>query len=193
MRPVQCLLIGGTYHFAGLDPLAYHVVNTGALILGALLLLLVLRELGVPRPLRIAVPLLYAMLPHYATDRFWIAAIQATASAPLFFLTVYAELRAVRAGRARVGWWALAAAARTACALAYEVFIPLLFLSPLLAWLHARRQGPAAGPRLRSVAGLLALGALTVVTLAPALAWKASVTNPCIVASNPLFVKRLNS
>ena len=44
------------------------------LIVMALLLSLTLRELGLPRSLVLATPLVFALLPNYSTDRFWFAA-----------------------------------------------------------------------------------------------------------------------
>jgi hypothetical protein len=177
---VQCLLIGGTYHLAGAAPLAFHAVNTATLITAAVLLQAALRALRLPRAPALGVALLWAMLPHYATDRFWMAAMQASASAALCFLAAYAQLRSVPAGpRARVGWWTLATAAGIFCVLAYEVFLPLLLITPVLTWLHARRRAADGVTRAGTLAhgrGLLTLLALAAVPLAPVLAWKVAVT-----------------
>lgn len=175
MRPVQGVLLAGLYHVFGTVPLAFHVVNTAALVGGVLCFHLVLVELGLPRAISCAVPLLYGMLPHYSADRFWIAAMQATVSMLLYFASLYADLRAMRSPGARDRWWALAAVTRVLCVLAYEVFLPLLLLNPLIAWVGGRRRAGAAGGPLPRPSGLVVSFALAFVTLAPALAYKAAV------------------
>lgn len=175
MRPVQTLLVSGIYHWFGAAPLPFHLVNTLILIAGCLGFYLVLRELGLPRAVRLAAPLLYAVLPHYSADRFWIAAMQATASMLLYFISLYADLRAVRSPVTRLRWWTLAATARVLCLLAYEVFLPLLLLNPLLVWLHWRRR--PGGDRPSPVGSLAGLYAIALGTLAPIVVFKVMVTN----------------
>jgi len=173
MRPVQFLYLAGLYKVFGLDPLGYHVVNTLVLAAGAVLFYLVLRELREPRVLALTVPLVYALLPHYSADRFWVAAFQATLSMTLFFLCLYADLKAWRPNASpsrRLAWgldwrWkAVSVAALLSSALAYEVFLPLFLFSPVLVG-YAARQRASARPRsvgvLASFApNLLALGAV---------------------------------
>ena len=85
MRPLQILYQATLYWLFGPHPLGYHMFNTGVLALGAVLFYLLLRELGRPRLVSLAIPALYVLLPHYSTDRFWYAAFPTTLSMALYF------------------------------------------------------------------------------------------------------------
>ncbi len=111
-----------------------------------------------------AVALLYSTLPHFSTDRFWVAAFQANVSMTLYFLSQYAALRAVRARGGRwLPWGALATAAAVASVLAYEVALPLFVLTPFLVAYRSRQLPRTDSTRRRSrlllAAALVALGA----------------------------------
>jgi hypothetical protein len=99
VRPAQTLYQALTYSSFGLHPLPYHLFNTVVLAGIAVLFYASLRELRLPHCITLVVPLVYGFLPHYATDRFWIAAHQAVLSQAFFFFGLYAALRAMRAGR----------------------------------------------------------------------------------------------
>jgi hypothetical protein len=99
VRPAQTLYQALTYSSFGLHPLPYHLFNTMVLAGIAVLFYASLRELRLPHCITLIVPLVYGFLPHYATDRFWVAAHQAVLSQALFFFGLYAALRAVRTGR----------------------------------------------------------------------------------------------
>jgi hypothetical protein len=176
MRPVQAFFLTTLYHTFGTNPLPFHLVNNTALIVGVICFYVVLVELGLPRIMSVAVSLLYGLLPHYSADRFWIAAMQATVSMTLYFGSLYAELRAATSPRARWRWWTLATAARVLCVLAYEVFLPLLFVNPFIAWVNARRRTEPPRERFLRPSGLLIQLALAALTLAPAIIYKMSVT-----------------
>jgi hypothetical protein len=140
MRPGQKLLAALLYQTFGLDPLGYHVVNASLLVASAVLLLMVLRELGLSRAVAVAAAIIYSVLPHYSTARVWWASIQAPFSMAGYLLSLYAGLRSVRTSPTRAyGWQALSLASLVASALAYEVAMPLFFLNPLLFW-HRQRQ-----------------------------------------------------
>jgi hypothetical protein len=142
-RPVQVVYQAALYKLFGLEPLGYHLVNTAMLIVMALLLSLTLRELGLPRPLVLATPLVFALLPNYSTDRFWFAAFGYILSMALCFLSLYANLRAVRTrGVALLSWKLVSLIALVTSGLGIEIAIPLLALNPILAFLHARRHLP---------------------------------------------------
>ena len=126
-RPIQVLYLVLTYFVFGLHPLPYHLLNIVVLAGAVVMFYLALRELPMGRCTTLVVPLVYALLPHYTTDRFWIAAHQTVFSLALFFAGLYAGLRAVRSGRA--GSYCLRAASILLFALAllsYEVILPLL-------------------------------------------------------------------
>ncbi|MBD2069391.1 hypothetical protein H6F93_18005 [Leptolyngbya sp. FACHB-671] len=140
MRPVQVLYIAGLYWLFGLNPLGYHLINCVFLSLGIVFFYLVLRELKQPRFLALSIPLVYALLPHYSTNRFWVAAFQITLSMTLYFLSLYADLVAVRT-KTTLGLWAwklISIASLLISGLAYEIFLPWFLFNPLLSWYKGR-------------------------------------------------------
>jgi hypothetical protein len=136
VRPVQWGVLALLYKLFGVDPLGYHVVNSMFVAAGALLFYLCMRELREPPLFAIAVPLLFALLPHYSADRLWIAAMQANVSACLFFLSFYADSRALASPRAFWRWKVLGLAALLLSGLAYEVFLPLFVVGAVLLWVR---------------------------------------------------------
>jgi hypothetical protein len=159
-RPVQVLLLALFYSIFGLAPLGYHLLNSFALLIALLLLYAILREMGQHRLVALTVPLLYGVLPNYATDRFWLAAFQATFSMTFYFLSLYADLRALRAlpmtPRASVLWKLVSLVVLLLSVFAYEVVLPLFVLNPLLLWIQGRQLYPHHPP----LHGLLAKGEL---------------------------------
>src|SRR6266571_2120994 len=143
-RPVQALTYAVLYWLFGSHPLGWHIFNASVFVAAVLLLYLVLRELRQPRLVGVAVPLVYAMLPHYATNRFWAAAFQANTSTAFYALGLYAGLRALRSCPAAVvGWLAVASLAILGSLFAYEVVAPLFVLNLGLIW-YAWRKMPKA-------------------------------------------------
>jgi hypothetical protein len=63
MRPTQVIYNAMLYMLFGLAPLGYHIVNIVVLATMTVLLYMVLRELGFSRPMAVAIPALYALLP----------------------------------------------------------------------------------------------------------------------------------
>jgi hypothetical protein len=170
LRPGQELILSGLYWMFGDDPFPYHLVNAALIVAMVVLFYLVLRELRLPRLFVVSVPLVYVLLPHYATDRFWYSAFQAPASMALYFLSVLAALRSVRAGRGRMAFWIfVSVAAVVGSVLSYEVALPFFLLTPALVWYWTLRSG---SERLRRRDVALALGAY-VAGLIAVVAWKA--------------------
>lgn len=135
MRPVQLYYLALLYSAFGLNPLGYHLVNAVVLSTGVILFYLTLRELHIPRLFTTSIPLLYALLPHYTTDRFWVAAFQAHLSMALYFAGTYFVLHsASRTGWQFWKWQAASVAALLGSALAYEVFLPLFIVNVALAY-----------------------------------------------------------
>jgi hypothetical protein len=146
-RPLQGMLLALLYWLFGLEPLGYHVVNTLMLVSMVVLLYLALRGLGVPRLVALTVPLVFALLPHYSTNRFWIAAFQAPLSVLLYVVSLYADVRFTRtADRVRWLWKFLATLALVGSVLAYEITAGLFLLTPFIVWHAGRRLTLAAGP-----------------------------------------------
>lgn len=156
-RPVQVLYRAFTYFNFGLHPLPYHLSNTLVLAGTAVLFYATLRELQLPHCITLAVPLVYELLPHFATVRFWIAAHQAVLSQAFFFLGLYAALRAVRGGReCSLCLKAVSILSFSVALLSYEVIIGLLPASLLLIGyrMYTKRRGNGDKPHALIFPGL---------------------------------------
>ena len=168
MRPAQQLHFVVLYRLFGTDPVGYHVMNGLVLLGGVLLLHRVLLRVGLPRLPSVAVPLVFALLPHYSTDRFWMIASGIPLSLFLYLVSVYSDLRALRvAGTRYAGWRTLGLVSLLISALTYELFLPLFFLNVLLyqPWAGLRRTSPegATQPALVLLpANLVALASVVV-------------------------------
>jgi len=157
-RLVQSFQSAALYRFFGLNPVGYHVVNSIVFACLILLVYAVLRELSQPRVVSLAVPLIYSLLPHYSTDRFWIAAFQApNLCMVLYLLGVFSLSRACPPGGWRPLWAAFSAFALALSGLAYEAAIPLFVLVPFVIW---RRIKPRQRPYLLLATILLSMGAV---------------------------------
>jgi len=193
MRPVQILYLAGLYWLFGPYPLGYHIVNAVVLIMGIVLFYLALREMGQRRVLALAVPVVYALLPHYSTDRFWVAAFQATLSMALYFLSLYSDLRTLRAPLARLwGWKLLSILSLLGSSLAYEVFLPLFLLNPLLVWYRGRQLYSSTPGKRRVRTNLVVLFGSTLLALLPVIIFKAQTTtrlgNPSLEENSAWFI-----
>jgi hypothetical protein len=136
-RPVQGVVLIALYSLFELEVLGYHIVNAAALVSATILFHLSLRALGFARVVAVAVPLIFGLLPHYSTDRFWIAAFQANVSV-------------------------LGTAALVGSVLAYEVTGPLFLVSVLVLWYAAgavpgQNRVPRTAPALAVASNVLFL------------------------------------
>jgi hypothetical protein len=174
-RPVQAFVLAGLYALFGTEPLGWHVVNAFVLATSVVLFYLSLRALGVSRLAAAVAPLLFGLLPHYSTDRFWIASFQANVGVLLYFVSLYADLRFVT-GRGRSAWlWkALGTVALVGSVLAYEVTGPLLVLNVAVLW-YAAGARPGAG-WTRHVTSKTLTVASNILFLALAIAYKMTTT-----------------
>jgi hypothetical protein len=134
-RPLLVLPLVALFYIFGLQPLGYHIVESAMLFAVVLLLYAILRELSLPRLVTLAVPLTYALLPHYSTDRFWVSVSCANLSMLLCFISFYAALRTTVSWS--MGWMTISLAALMLSTLAYEVTIPLFIVIPPLMWYRA--------------------------------------------------------
>ncbi|MFP5261313.1 MAG: hypothetical protein ACLGJB_05340 [Blastocatellia bacterium] len=142
MRPVQLLNLAGLYWVFGLNPLGYHITNAVVLNVTVLLFYQTLLMLGQPRLLALTAPLVYALLPNYSTDRFWVAAFQANLSLALYFASFSLDLRALRRPPARFwSWKLLSVSCLLGSVLAYEVTLPLFLLNLLVVWYRSHPLG----------------------------------------------------
>jgi hypothetical protein len=143
MRPTQILYQGTLYSLLGLHPLGYHIANLLVFTGVVVLLYWTLKESGIARPYALSVALIFAVLPSYSTDRFWMAAFGYSLTLALFLLSLYADLRAIRSGPGRLLPWKMASlAALLLAGLGYEVILPFALLSPILVWIRASRIVP---------------------------------------------------
>lgn len=141
MRPTQLVYQAMLFRAFGTDPLGYHLVNASVLILVAVTLHRVLLELRTSRPVAVAIPAVYALLPSYSTDRFWFAAFGYLLSVATFLLALRADLRAGGAeGSSMWRWKGVALTALTVAAFGFEVVLPLLVLNVVLPDVVSRRQ-----------------------------------------------------
>jgi hypothetical protein len=174
-RPMQAVELAALYWMFELQPLGYHLVNSALLAATALLFHFVLRGLGFPRTIALVVPLIFALLPHYSTARFWIASFQSNFSVFLYFVSLFADLRFVtRSGAARWLWKGLGTGALVGSVLAYEVTAVLLLMNVLVLWFATPARRPHWwGPRPFLTAATLLTN---VVFLALAIAYKLGTT-----------------
>lgn len=193
-RPVQVAYQTLVHDAFGVNPLGYHAVNT--LVLAALgaLVYLVLRELGLSRPPAVAVAVIYGLLPHYSTDRFWWAASGYGLAMTLGFACLYSDLRALRSrGAARWLWKIAALAALAACGLGFEVALPLLAVAvPVLWYLSRRASGGPLSRQLGRPGAILFLGSNVVVLAMVAAVKLAYPVGVGVGGSYPLHLTRLS-
>lgn len=143
-RPTRGLYLAGLYWLFGFHDSGYHIVNGMVLTSMILLCYLALRTLSLPRILTLAVASVYALLPHYSTDRFWFTAFQANLSMAMLFLHLCSDLKGLTARRkSRWGWKIVALLSLITSVLAYEVATPLFLLSFFLISRHAVRLSRA--------------------------------------------------
>lgn len=124
VRPVQAAYLVSGFKAFGLNPLPYHLL--GAILLGSTVaaLYFVLIEWGMQREMAAAISLIYGLLPHYSTDRFWIASQQATLSVLFALVGIYAMLRLTRPGEKRTWAWGITALSGLVLSfLSYEVIV----------------------------------------------------------------------
>jgi hypothetical protein len=172
-RPVQIIQMILLYKVFGLEPLGYHLVNTFLLVAATVLMHLSLRRLQFPAPVTFAVALMFALSPAYSTNRFWFASFGYILMMALYFLSLYADLRALHWVRGSVDWrWkAVALAALAVCGLGYEVATPLLAGNLLLLASIGLRRRPSGAPVLRPGTATMFFGS-SILVLGIVLAFK---------------------
>lgn len=151
-RPVQIFCLAALYKLTGLHPLGYQLFIAVLLVATVSMFYIVLRELQVPRLFALSVPMVYGLLPHYSTDRFWMAASQSLVSMFFGFLCFYCILRSASADRARMWWPSGAFVAFLVSAFAYEAFVPFVLFAPVLYWYRGKlrsMRGGASGSGFR--------------------------------------------
>jgi len=160
-RPALYVYLASLYTLFGPQAAGFHVVLMLLMAAATGVLTLTLARAGVPRDVALAVPLLWALLPHHSTVRFWLNVSGAVICAFLFFVSFYAE---VRAEQGSMAWKLVALPAAFAGALFYEPMVPFLLVPPLLILLGAipERRERAIAWRITSAAASLATTAAIV-------------------------------
>lgn len=214
-RPVHLLQLATLYSAFGLEPLGYHVVDTIVLAVAAVLMYLALGRLRVRRSTAFAAALIFALSPAYSTDRFWYASSGYVLTMAAYFLSLYADLRAVRhtdsprplgGHRSRASghrvraapvdwrWKGVALLALATSASGHEVAIPLLVGNLVLLVVIVRPRLRGGRPdRIGRGAASVVLGS-NFVALAAILAFKASTAIGAGIPDGPVaHVARLAS
>ncbi|SEQ72744.1 hypothetical protein SAMN05216548_10774 [Faunimonas pinastri] len=151
IRPIQILNLVLLYRLFGFHAFGYHLVNLAVLCATACMLLVVLRQLRVPRLPAVAISLLFLLLPHASTDRFWIAAFQIPLSLLFLLVSMHLDLRSVQVGRdaGRLRFWTgeIASIGALLCSgLAYEIALPLFLAGPAAMLAFNLFSGPPHRP-----------------------------------------------
>jgi hypothetical protein len=145
VRPMQALQWAALYPLFGLNPLGYHLVSTAVLAAGVCAFYLVLRAFTGRRLISLGAAVVFGLLPHYSTDRFWYAIWAASFGMLFYFLSLYGDLKQLETGRSWIWpWKVIGSVCLIIGSLAYELFMPLFLLNPALIALK-RLQLKAAG------------------------------------------------
>lgn len=163
LRPLQVAYLAVTVSSFGLHRLPYHLV--AALLLAAATLSVYAAAVQLLRShwLGLAVALVFALLPQYSTDRFWISSQQAVLAMIFAVLGICALLRAMDPGQRRAGLWSGCTIVCFALSLlAYEVAIGLIGAAVLYAaidWYRSRkaRDGRTSMPLVGLGGAVLAI------------------------------------
>jgi hypothetical protein len=140
-QPGKILYFVLLYRLFGLNPVGYHFFNAMVFLVNIVFFYLVLRLLNQRRLLSLSVALVYALLPHYSTVRFWMQGFVPNLSMTFYFLSLYSDLRAMGApGRALWGWKLISILSIIASILTYDIFIPFFLLNPILVWYRERQM-----------------------------------------------------
>lgn len=167
VRPLQNLYVSGLYWLLGPNAFVHHIVDSAVLAFAIVLLYQALSELGFGRISAVAIALIYGMLPHYSTDRFWFAsAAESNQSMAFCFLSFYCAARISRAdSKRRWAWMITSTLAMLASLLAYEVAAPLMVLVPVQIYIGFRRSAQGTERPQRLIARLFFLLSLASLTL----------------------------
>jgi hypothetical protein len=167
MRPVGTAYFPALFSLFHFQPLGYHAGNAVAFTITVALLYLTLRELGIRRSLSLGATLVYALMPNYSSNRFWIVAFEIHASMLLYFLGLYIAMKAMHEkGVLRYTYLLVSILANISGALSYELVMPLVLLTPLVVWIHWRSSHPAAIVHQRTASSMTAFSVCNTIALA---------------------------
>lgn len=177
MRPGQILYFSFLYWLGGMAPIKYHLVNSFVFITGAILFYLILRNLLADRFLSISIAVLFSLLPHYSTDRFWMSAYPIVLSMTLYFLSLYSDLKSLENNRAKIILWKiLSIICLVFSTLTYEIFLPLFFINPILVFYKKRKLSILSNGNKLIDSKLVILCSINLIALILVLIFKAITT-----------------
>jgi Carbohydrate binding domain len=132
----------------------------------------------VPRLFSVCVPLVYALLPHYSTNRFWIAGSHINVSMALYFLSLYSDVRAMGTRGRRLWYWKLLnLIALIGSVMAYEVVAPLFLFNVPLVWYWTRQTHKTISAKRRVNIIAVLLQSINVLGLVLTGVYKVTVTD----------------
>jgi hypothetical protein len=194
IRPVSLTYYAALYSAFGLHPFGYHLVNAAVLIAGVMLFYIILRELSQNRLLSLAIAMVYGLLPHYSTNRFWYAAFEGNQSMALYFFSLYCDLRMLKARPAQLWLWkTLSVVGLLGSTLAYEVFLPLFFLNPLVVLYQKRQLDRTRSSSLLSQRKLAMLLGSNLIVLMLVIAFKVMVLHRFGKVPNPDLINQVKN
>lgn len=156
VRPVMVAYVVLSHKAFGLHATPYHLLNTAMLGLTAALLYLALRQMHFARWPSFAIAIVFGLLPHYSTDRFWFASHQATFCMSFALFGIFALLRAVEPEeRSPKKWLALAILSFVFSILSYEVAVGLIAAAIASAcWRAVITTRTSSAKRYAKIAGM---------------------------------------
>jgi hypothetical protein len=186
MRPLQILYFTAMYDLFRLQPLGYHLVNSGVIALTAVALHVLLRQAGVPRLVSVPVALVYTTSPLYSATRFWFVAAGHNLSILLYLASALAHLQVSGAlPRGAVLWGVAGSLLFVASVLTYEIALPLAIVN-LWALLAATGPGIRARQAGRRRWTTVCTIAIFLVGCFSAIAFKLGTTTRLRVSENPI-------
>lgn len=164
-RPVMDLYEAVLFRCFGTYPLGYHLVNAFVFFSSAVLFYLSIRLVFRERFLALAIPVVFLLLPNYSSARFVPFTFMIGLSFALFFLNLYAMLKAAQGPTFSIGWCFVSIAAVILSGLAYEVALPLFVLNLWAVWAVERWKPISEQLRQTSLALLLVSNAAALVSM----------------------------
>ena len=165
IRPVQLTYLVLSFKAFGRHTTPYHLFNSTVLGLVTVFLYLALMELCSERRLALVIALVFGLLPHYSTDRFFYTQ-GAVLSMAFAMIGLYALLKSGRASEQHSGSWvALGVFMLVLSILSYEVVLGLIVASlAAIAWCGYRDVRASRSHSLAMLGGV-AIAAATLLTV----------------------------
>ena len=176
LRPVQIYYLAFLYKLFDLHPFGFHLFNSLLLCACAICFYWILREMREPRVVAFSLPLLWAMMPHYSTNRFWYIAAGSFFSQLFYFLSLFADLKSLTAKK-QAFWYLrfISLLAILLSALTYEVTFPLFFLNLFVVLYMERKLHSINGTERFSKVRRFVLIGFNLITLIGLIVFKLSV------------------